>query len=321
MEKNIMERLRGTLSPPVIMLIVAILIAVIVSYLSYGLIKKETAAKTTQGNTQQVAVAAFEIKWGTVITQEMVKTQPYLTGSLPSGYISDPSKAIGRVAIYPVQVNEPITESRLAPVSVTKGGVAALVTPKKRAMTVKVDKVVGVSGFVLPGHRVDIMVTLPPNEKVLQPITKIVLENMFVLASGTQLEQPPEGKGKSIQVDVITFEVTPEEAEKLALAASQGKIQLALRNYTDTEEVLTRGAVVTNLLSSYSGGAIEPQRAPAVQRSVSRPRQAPAAVIKTLKPQEASISQPPAEVFTVELIEGGKVSNVKFSKGVNNDSK
>ena len=98
--------------------------------------------------------------WGTVLNSQMIKTAPYLRKSLPSGYHETAKSLEGRVLIYPVKANEPIFESSLAPTSIKAGGMAAVVTPNKRAMAVKVDKVVGVSGFVFPGNRVDMLVTL-----------------------------------------------------------------------------------------------------------------------------------------------------------------
>jgi pilus assembly protein CpaB len=296
MDKKTLEGLKFRMSPPVIMLVVALLIAGIVSYWSYGLLQKKTVEQAVPSDTQQIAVAAYDLKWGTVITNEVLKMQPYLKGSLPPGYIADLTAAVGRVVMYPIQVNEPITESRLAPTSVKAGGVAAIVTPKKRAMAMRVDKVVGVSGFIHPGHRVDVLVSTKDQDK---DITKIVLENIPVLAVGTEIEQAAGQKEKAAQVDVITLEVTPEEAEKLALAATVGKLQLALRNYTDTDDVMTRGTRITNLLSSYSGSA------PA---SGSGPTKKGTAVRRTA-PAE------PARGFTVELIKGNKVSEVKFSRG------
>ncbi len=294
MDKKTLEGMKVRLSPPVIMLVVALLIAGIVSYWSYGLLQKKTVEQAAPTETQQVAVAAYDLKWGTVITNEVVKMQPYLKGSLPTGYIADPAAAVGRVVMYPIQVNEPLTESRLAPASVKQGGVAAVVSPKKRAMAVKVDKVVGVSGFIHPGHRVDVLVSISKGEKLQQPITKIVLENIPVLAVGTEVEQVAGQKEKPAQVDVITLEVTPEEGEKLALAATEGKLQMALRNYTDTEEVLTRGMTVSNLLTSYAGTS-------------------PSQDKKGTGARRAAPAEPRG--FTVELVKGTKVSEVKFSRG------
>jgi pilus assembly protein CpaB len=293
MDKKTLEGMKVRMSPPVIMLVVALLIAGIVSYWSYGLLQKKTVEQAAPADTQQVAVAAYDLKWGTVITSEVVKTLPYLKGSLPTGYIADPAAAVGRVVMYPIQVNEPLTESRLAPATVKAGGVAAIVSPGKRAMAVKVDKFVGVSGFLHPGHRVDVLVSLAKTDKLQQPITKIVLENIPVLAVGTEVEQAAGQKEKPAQVDVITLEVSPEEGEKLALAATEGKLQLALRNYTDTKDVQTRGTTIPNLLASYAGAS---------------PDQKDTKVKRAYRPE-------PARTFTVELIKGNKVSKVNFSRG------
>ncbi len=119
-----------------------------------------TQSQTQARETQPVVVAAVDLTWGTSLTGDMIKVVPYLKESLPPGYFSDAAAVIGRTIIYPVKANEPIFESKLAPTTVAMGGVAALVTPKKRAMAVKVDKFVGVSGFIHPGNRVDVLVTL-----------------------------------------------------------------------------------------------------------------------------------------------------------------
>lgn len=292
--KSIGEGIRSRLSAPVIMLVVAILIAALVSFWSYNFLKHKAAAGQVSANTQTIVVAAAEMPWGTVITAEVVKTQPYLKESLPPGYIVSPAAVVGRVVLYPVQINEPITEKKLAPVDVRAGGMAAVVTPGKRAMAVKVNKIIGISGFIRPGHRVDVLVSLNKSEQdnVSNTITKIVLENILVLAAGSEVDAPDK-KEKPNMVDVITLEVTPEEGEKLALAANEGKLQLALRNYADTSDVKTRGTTLPRLLSSYSD---ETPRTKAVRpRSVSKPA--------------------PAASFTVEVIKGNKVSQEKFSRG------
>lgn len=235
---------------PLILLVTAVVIALVTSILAYNWVKKETTVKETLIQTEPVAVAVKDLSWGTVLSKEMVKTVTFLKGSLPAGdYFTDPSSLQNRVLVSPVKANEPIFESRLAPDKVTGGGVAAIVNPDKRAMAVKVDKVTGVSGFIHPGNRVDVLVTITPSGKRKYPITKIVLQNIPVLAVGTEMEQEKKA-GKAIQVDVITLELSPDEAEKLALATTQGKIQLALRNYNTTEEVSTRGATVSRLLWS-----------------------------------------------------------------------
>jgi len=277
-------------------------IAAVVAFWSYGLLQKKTGPTAGEGVSQPITVAAFEIKLGTVLTADLLKTRPYLKESLPQGYFPNSAAAVGRVALYPIQVNEPITESKLAPVNVKAGGMAAVVSPKKRAMAVKVDKVIGISGFIRPGHRVDVLVSLDKSEedKVPNTITKIVLENILVLAAGPDIEEVEGKKEKPVTVDVITLEVTPEEGEKLALAATEGKLQLALRNYTDAEDVKTRGTTLPNLLASYSEGAPAAASAPAATRTVRTRTMAPAALPRT---------------FTVEVIRGGKISEEKFTRG------
>jgi len=237
---------------PMLLLVAAIIVALVTSVLAYNWMKKETATKEANLQTLPVAVAVADLSWGTALKKEMVKTTPFLKGSLPAGeYFTDAASLEGKVLIMPVRANEPILKSRLAPDSVATGGVAAVVDPNKRAMAVRVDKVIGVSGFVHPGNRVDVLVSLQRPGQGSSPITKIVLQNIPVLAAGTEMEQRGKNE-KPVAVDVITLELTPDEAEKLALATSEGKIQLALRNYNSTEEVTTRGATISTLLSGQS---------------------------------------------------------------------
>lgn len=234
---------------PFLFLGAALIIALITSVMAYNWLQKKTAAKETSLEIEPVAVAITDLSQGTVLTKDMIKQVSFLKGSLPKDeYFPDPSPLQGRVLILPVKANEPILKSRLAPDSITSGGVAAVVDPKKRAMAVRVDKVIGVSGFIHPGNRVDVLVTLSKSGKDSGPITKIVLQNIPILAVGTEYERRGKSE-KPIQVDVITLEVTPEEAEKLALSTTEGRIQLALRSYNNIEEVSTAGATIPALLT------------------------------------------------------------------------
>jgi len=279
----------GDKQKPLFLFGLAMVVALAVAALSYGWIKEMAQSQSQARETQPVVVAAVDLTWGTSLTGDMVKVVPYLKESLPAGYFSDASGVNGRTIIYPVKAGEPVFESKLAPTTVSSGGVAALVTPKKRAMAVKVDKVVGVSGFVHPGNRVDVLVTLSKNERANNPMTKIVLENILVLATGTELEKTGKQE-KPAQVDVITLEVTPEEGEKLALAATEGKLQLALRNFTDTDNAQTRGTTIPGLLAA---------------QSASQPAQKSAS--KAVRVQRA-----PSPNVTVELIRGSKVTETNF---------
>ena len=229
----------------------ATVIALIVSVLTYGYLQNRVKVNDVVAGTHPVAVAMADLPWGTKLTSEMMKQVDFLKGSLPEGSFSDTTSLVGRVLIYPVKTKEPILESRLAPTNVKTSGVAAVISPQKRAVAVKVDKVIGVSGFVHPGSRVDVLITMATG-RTSHPITKTVLENLLVLAVGSETKEKKGLEERVSSTDVITLEVTPEEAEKLAMAAAEGRIQLALRNFNDTENVITSGVTISSLLASYS---------------------------------------------------------------------
>jgi len=277
---------------PIIMLSLAVAIALVTSFTTYNWLQKKASAQEVETvETDMVAVAVSDFSWGTVLTKEMIRLEPFLKESLPVGkYFSDFSRIVGRVVVSPVQAGEPVFESRLAPQSVTRGGVSALLKSNRRAMAVKVNKVIGVSGFIKPGHKVDVLVTLTKTGEKNVAVTKMVLEDILVLAAGTEMEKKSKD-GKTMVVDVITLEVDPEEAEKLALATAEGKIQLALRGYTDTQDVLTRGATIPTLLASYT--APEADHAP---RKVTR---------RAVKPA------PSKPAYTVWVINGRNVQGDK----------
>jgi pilus assembly protein CpaB len=297
-----------------IMFGIAIFLALIVTVLIINWLQTKTKTKEAAPlETQEVAIAKVDLQWGTTLTKEVIDRKSFLKGSLPPGTFSDESALVGRVLISPVKANEPILESRLAPTSIRTGGVAAVVSPKKRAVAVKVDKVIGVAGFIHPNNRVDVLVTLNP-EKAKTGMTKTVLENILVLAAGPELEAKGKEEKQS-PVDVVTLEVSPEEAEKLALAATEGRILLVLRNFSDTEEVLTKGMTIPVLLASYSGSSPGTETKPAPARAVVRrspaPSKAPAPVVEQKVKEEKEKPKP----YVVEVIKGSKISEVKFEGG------
>ena len=246
---------------PILIIIIAISIAFAAALFAYNKFQNKpiTTVEEKTVDILPVAVAKMDLPWGTFIDKSMIK---YMIKMVPSDlkeslprYFSDHLALEGRTLIYPVKTSEPIFESSLAPTSVTSGGIAAVLSLKKRAMSVKVNKVIGISGFISPGNRVDVLVTTKQtreNSPALS-VTKTVLENILVLATGPEMGNVDKDKqAKSKGVDVITLEVTPEEGEKLALATNSGTIQLALRNFADTEDVMTPGSTVKTLLASYS---------------------------------------------------------------------
>jgi pilus assembly protein CpaB len=207
-----------------------------------------------------VTVANFDIPRGSTLTAEMLKTSKLQQESLPAGVFKaeEVSALIGRVAIVDIVQNEAVLQAKLAPLDATRG-VAALVDPNKRAMSVRVDDEVGVAGFIKPNDRVDVFVTVDSEEQgqegrnETRAVTKLVLANTQVLAIGTELVR--SGKDEvAMPVQVITLEVTPNEAEKLAFASTRGKFRLALRSPLTKDEALTPGATIESLLASYQGG-------------------------------------------------------------------
>jgi len=217
--------------------------------------KPEAAPEVSKVETGLVAVAARDLDRGAELVREDIILVPFLKTSIPQGSLSNTETLVGRTLVQSVRKTELLLESKLAPTDAKSGGMAVIVTPGKRAMAVKVDKVIGVSNFLKPGHFVDVLVSIKKEDdkkkrgEVDEFMTKIVLENILVLSSGPQLAESDKKDAKDY--DVVTLEVDPEEAEKLGLALTRGKIQLALRNYSDKEDELTRGATVTNLLASY----------------------------------------------------------------------
>lgn len=197
----------------------------------------------------RIVVAAADISLGQRLTPEMFKLADWPAHSVPKGAFTDPQKLNGRVLKNNLVMGEPISEAKLAPAG-TLGGLSALITEGKRAITVRVNDVIGVAGFALPGNYVDIIVSMQkdvPSGSSLreQNISKIVLERILVLAVAQEVNRD-ETKPKV--VNAVTLEVTPEQAEKLDLARSVGTLSLALRNQVDPQSASTEGATKLTLL-------------------------------------------------------------------------
>jgi pilus assembly protein CpaB len=275
---------------------IAVIIALFTTVLIYNWLQKKAMAKPAAFETQPVVIAAVDIPWGTRITKEMVKKVDFPKGYLSTGCFSDPSSLEGRVTVFPVKANEPIFESRLAPMSVKGGGVAAVVDSRKRAVAIKVDRTTVASGAIQPGNRIDVLVTLTLGN-TFSPVTKTIIENIRVLAVGREMEEKSGRGEKPALADVITLEVTPEEAEKLGLAINEGKLLLALRNYGDTDDVLTKGIQINTLLNSYSSGPVM------ISERVSG---------KDGKGKKEKSGGKKVPNYTVQLIKGSKVEEVKL---------
>lgn len=281
---------------PVTLALVVSLIASLFLYKRLKAPAKTNESMRIEYKTTAVAVAAEDLLLGVKLQPKMIKTAGYLKENLPSGFISDPESLAGRVVITPIKKNEPVVEHRLAPIDVTVGGVSAIIKSGSRAIAVKGDKVIGISGFIRPGNRVDVLATVKhPGTKL--ETTKTVLENALVLATGTIIQ---ENEKDSYPVDVYTLEVTPVEGEKLALAAAEGILQFALRNLADTHNVMTEGVTIPQLLSSFDQPELKP-KAGSVNQGGGKPAKKVKRVIRRRR-------------LTMEIIKGGKVITQKFKR-------
>ena len=255
-----------------------------------------SSAQATTKEFNRVTVAKVPIPLGTKLIPEQLVVVQFSKESTPDGAFESPDKLVGRVAVTNIAVREPITETRLAPEG-TAAGLSAIIPEGYRAMTVAVNDVVGISGFIMPGTLVDVVVVIDPqqsNGTQQGPISKIVLQNIKVLANGQNIDKP-ENQRDANSVKAVTLLVTPEQAEKLALASSE-----------------TKGVDKRGLLGGDRAvPAPEPGSLKSEQPKVdpkSAPRRNRAAV--ETKPSAAASPVPPRA--SVEMIEGAKKRSVDF---------
>lgn len=272
-----------------------------------------SSAQAYSKNLIPVAVAKVAIPVGTKIVPEQVMVVQFPKESMPDGAFDSAEKLAGRVAVTNIAPREPITEARIAPEG-TAGGLSAVIPEGYRAMTVKVDDVVGLSGFVMPGTLVDVVVTIDPAEHagMQNPISKIVLQNIKVLASGQNIDKP-EDQREANSVKAVTLQVTPEQAEKLALAATEGKLQLVMRNSIDQGDEVTPGVNKRQLLGGDSAkpvpepGSLKSEQPKTDAKPVRRVR-----AYSQPKAEAVSAPVPAAPRAQVEMIEGAKKRSVEF---------
>jgi len=231
--------------------------------------------------TRPVVVAVANLDLGASLRPEDVRTIDWPAESVPAGAFEHVEDVVGRGLIQPIVQNEAILPNKLASKD-AGAGLAPVIRPGYRALSVRVNDVIGVAGYVPPGTHVDVVVTISPTPGLGEMTSKIVLTNVEVLGSGTKIERDTE-QGKPIAVSVVTLLVNPAEAEKLTLASTEGKIQLALRNPLDPAAPATPGIRPAALLGYMS------------------PR--PVARVAAAAPRPIEIAPPSP---TVEIIRGDK---------------
>jgi pilus assembly protein CpaB len=266
---------------------IAVLLAAVATLGMYRIVS-QMSASAAEMETVNVVVAQHPLKLGTRLTKDHVKLVQWPANAPVAGTFEKVEDVVDRGVIATVEQNEPVTNAKLAALE-AGAGLPPSIPPGMRAISVKVNEVVGVAGFVVPGTRVDVMVTLSKGQND-DSLTRVVVSNAQVLTAGTRYDQEKAKEGTPIPSTVVTLLVTPEDGERIALAASEGQIMLALRNPLDTTPTTTSGVRTAGLFG---------QAAPVVK---DRPvRLAPAKPV-----QPVVVEAPKPSAYTVEAIRGAK---------------
>jgi pilus assembly protein CpaB len=284
----------------------ALVIAGLSTFGAYHLLQ----ASRPKADTRQLVVASEDIVEGTVLRSDQLTVAPWPASSLIEGGFSVADSVVGRVLRTTVLRGDPITAGRLAPDG-SGPGLEVKIDPGHRAMAVKINDVAGISGLIQPNSRVDVLVTLRENSSSDRQVAKLFLENIRVLSVGTRVQRTSDGK--PIEATSAALEVTPTQAERLAVAMNQGSIQLVLRGYGDPASVPTSGASSEDILRQL-------RDAPAVQ--VNRPsppakrqqRETPARVPPSPEPAREEHTTPHTDTAVVKVYHGDKVTQQIFEK-------
>ena len=270
-------------------LLIALLAGAVLAWGTYNYLQN-VPVKTVTVPTQRVVVANADLSLGSELRPDDLKSVDWPASAVPEGAFNDPAKLLGRGLIASVVRHEPILAGKLSSKE-AGAGLPPIIPAGKRAMSVRVNEVIGVAGYVLPGTRVDVIATQSPSNRGEDMTSKVVLSNVQVLTAGTRLEHDSKD-GKPVQVTVVTLVVTPDEAERLTLASTEGKIQLALRNPLDLESPETAGVRPGMLM-----GNVQQRPAPVATRRAAAPARTSAPVYAQPAP-------------TVEIIRGDKRQHV-----------
>ncbi len=277
-------------------LLLALLVSGAATFVVYRLVINRPAASPSAATTD-VIMAARQLEVGTLVKEADLKTGPWV-GSIPAGLATKKESLIGRGVIAPIYMGEAIMENRLAAPG-AGGGLAATIPPGMRAVAVRVNDIVGVAGFVVPGMRVDVLISgVPPGPQAPQgPKVKTLLQNIEVLSAGQNYQKDAEGK--PVVVQVVNLLVNPEQAEVLSLASNETRIQLVLRNPLDTQTAKPPGTAVAALYADAKAPGTAPVRHRAVMPVAVKP-ELPAVVVVPLAP------------YQIEIFNGPQRSEAKF---------
>jgi pilus assembly protein CpaB len=270
-----------------LVLLVAVGLASAATYLVYRAVSR-IPERQVEVASVFVAVAAEDLPVGTMLTKDQVKLVGWPKSSPLQGAFSSPDALVGRGLVQSVKTNEPLTENKLAPTA-AGAGLPPTIPPGMRALSLRVNDVIGVAGFTVPGTRVDVLVTLHTNDTTM---SRAVVSNVQVLTAGTRYDQEQAKDGQPIPTTVVTLMVTPEDAERITLAQNTGGITLVLRNPLDVTPTDTEGVRLASLL-----GAPDPAPVVKVERSGQR---------RVVVPKPAVAEAP--KFYSVEAIRAAKRS-------------
>jgi pilus assembly protein CpaB len=268
---------RGTRT--LIVLAVAVIAATAASYSVYRAVLG-MPAHTVEVATRNAVVAKKGLPVGTLLTRDSVKVVQWPEKTPVTGGFADMAEVVDRGLVSAVVENEPITESKLAPKS-AGAGLPPTITPGMRAIAVRVNEVIGVAGFVGPGTHVDVMTIISRTKD--EPMSRVVVSNVQVLAAGTRTDLEEGKEGKAIRSTVVTLMVSPLDAERIALAQTEGQIMLTLRHPLDVDQPETTGVTRGGLFGAPPAPAA-PTVKPVTRRVVPSVEPPPAPVVAVVQP-------------------------------------
>jgi pilus assembly protein CpaB len=269
------------LKRPAIFLGLSALAAVLAAVLVFSALqRREAEVQRAMAKTTEIVVAARDLPLGTKLSPLDLKITRWARDSIPPGAYTDPASVTGRYVKNAFLANEPVVASKLFTGEKTAGVMPLLIPSGMRAMSVPVDEVGVIAGFVKPKSRVDILVAMSGSGPDAKPFSKVVLQNVEVLAVAQEIDR---AKDEPQVVKVVTLLVTPVQAEKLALASREGTLRLAMRNFADVDMVATPGADVSSLLSGDARSPVIGAQGAAPARAAMRARGAPPVVIDVLR--------------------------------------
>jgi pilus assembly protein CpaB len=278
-------------------LVLVLVLAGVIGLLTSTMVYRILSDIARPEKAETIVVASVNIGMAETITSQHVSLVAWPKASIPSGAVRSLAEAEGRVVRSSIVAGEPLLDGKLAPQLSGKGGLMPMLVPEGlRGITIKVDDATRESGFVLPNSRVDVLVSMPRSPGSQERISKVILQDIGVLAAGQTVELRDN---KPVTVTTVTLALAPNQAEKIALAQTEGKLMLAMRNLRDNQVVETRGVTAATLLTD-SSATVTPAKA-----STPRPR-----IVS------APLAPPKVETYAITVLRGGKAAEQVFVRDV-----